>query len=424
MRLPPRPLALGALLLGCGGAAGAQEHAMHGHPAGTGGVAWSVGAQAIPLVTRADPAFLGQAKTEAYLTQPAVMAHLSAWGGRATLQGTLNLEGATLRRGELNAGIWGEGYVDRRHPHTYLHELVAGVSPLGSAESRAELSLVAGKGFAPFGTDDPMVRPLVKYPLNHHLSQVLERVVAIVAARGGPLTLEAALFNGDEPESPTDLPNWERFGDSHAFRATLAPLAGAEASASFAAVRSPEQAGGGGADQHKWNAALRWERGDGAGRRTYALAEWARTDDRVRGHTTFRYPSLLGEAALRRRGVEAALRWERTVRPEEERLLDPFRAPRPHTDLSILGRTRWTVLTAGLSAQARPFAALGVRPFVEVARLHAATVERTAAFDPEGFYGSDRMWSLSAGARVEAGTLHARMGRYGAAAGGHARHAH
>ena len=89
-----------------------------------------------------------------------------------------NLEGWTLDRGELNAGVWGEGYVDRRHPHTFLHELI-----LSATTSLAgfDASLSAGRGFAPFGTDDPMVRPFVKYPANHHLAQILERWVAIGA---------------------------------------------------------------------------------------------------------------------------------------------------------------------------------------------------------------------------------------------------
>ena len=33
-------------------------------------------------------------------------------------------------------------------------------------------SLSAGKGFAPFGTDDPMSRPIFRYPVNHHLAQI------------------------------------------------------------------------------------------------------------------------------------------------------------------------------------------------------------------------------------------------------------
>ena len=31
----------------------------------------------------------------------------------------------TLEGGELTPGAWGEGFVDRRHPHTYVHELLA-----------------------------------------------------------------------------------------------------------------------------------------------------------------------------------------------------------------------------------------------------------------------------------------------------------
>ena len=35
---------------------------------------------------------------------------------------------------------------------------------LGRHDGPARVSLTAGKGFAPFGTDDPMVRPFVRYP--------------------------------------------------------------------------------------------------------------------------------------------------------------------------------------------------------------------------------------------------------------------
>src|SRR5438270_12073088 len=80
--------------------------------------------QAIPLVTRADPTAARSALTEGYVSQPAVMAHLSHDVFR--VQGTLNLEGLTLDRGELSTGGYGEGYVDRRHPHAYVHELLAG----------------------------------------------------------------------------------------------------------------------------------------------------------------------------------------------------------------------------------------------------------------------------------------------------------
>ena len=392
--------------------ASGQEHEGHTAPEGR---RWSLGAQAIPLVTRADPAVNGESRTEAYLTQPVVMGHLGLAGGRVELMGTLNLEGLTLRRGELNAGIWGEGYVDRRHPHTYLHEAVAVLRPL-PAGGAFDLSLAAGKGFVPFGTDDPMARPLVKFPANHHLAQVLERVVGIAAVRGGPLLLEAALFNGDEPEGPGDLPTFRRFGDSWAVRGTLSPVAGLEASVSHARVESPEHPVGELLDQRKWSAALRWERGMGAARREYALVEWARTGEYDGEREAFRFPSVLAEAAVRRRGVEVAARWERTDRPEGERLLDPFRTEVPHHDISILGITRWQILTLAASAGAGVWGPVRLRPLVEASHLRASRVQPTSFFVPAEFYGAERMWSLSAGVRVEAGSMHGRMGRYGAAA--------
>src|SRR5437868_315165 len=87
-------------------------------------------AQAIPLVTRAQPSADGITRTEATLTQVALMARARA-GAHVSADATLNLEGATMRNGELNTGALGEGFVDRRHPHTYLHEGV--VSVLGES---------------------------------------------------------------------------------------------------------------------------------------------------------------------------------------------------------------------------------------------------------------------------------------------------
>ncbi|MEW5930734.1 MAG: hypothetical protein AB1941_25010 [Gemmatimonadota bacterium] len=294
-----RAAALCAAALAWTSPAGAQEHA---HPADPvpGAVRWSLGAQAIPLLTRADPAVDGDALTEAYLTQPNLMGHLSLWGGRAEATATLNLEGLTLRRGELNAGIWGEGYVDRRHPHTYLHEAMAVLRPLGTGRA-VDVSLAAGKGFAPFGTDDPMSRPFVKFPANHHLSQVLERAVAVAAVRGGPLLLEGALFNGDEPQGPDDLPQWDRFGDSWSVRATLLPLHGLEASASHARLESPEHPLGGVLDQRKWSAAAA---------RGRASTRWwsgpARTSTTARAG-----PSASPPRSPRARCGGAAWRWRR-----------------------------------------------------------------------------------------------------------------
>lgn len=199
-------------------AAAQDEH--HHHEGMKMGSPFDISAHAVALGTSTDISPDGRRLTEGYLTEPWVMAMYKAPGNVFTFNGMLNFEGLTIERGELSPGIWGEGYIDRRHPHTYLHEAVV------SAQTPREVlggtaSLTFGKGFASFGTDDPMVRPFIKYPVNHHLAQILERVVLIGAIRRGPLTAEYSRFNGDEPQSPSDAPNLERFGDSWAVRATL-----------------------------------------------------------------------------------------------------------------------------------------------------------------------------------------------------------
>ena len=174
-----------------------------------------LGAQAIGVVTRESPAIHGHDLTEGYLTQPVLMGQFSPWGELFSLKTTLDFEGATMKRGELNAGITGEGYIDRRHPHTYLHELLVSSAKRFGMSSVSGVSVTVGKGFAPFGTDDPMTRPFEKYPINHHLSQILERAVTIAAARTRFVSGEIGLFNGDEPERPGQWPRISgRFGDS------------------------------------------------------------------------------------------------------------------------------------------------------------------------------------------------------------------
>ena len=375
-----------------------------------------VRAQAIPLVTHTAPALGGASRTEAQVTQPVVMAHASAWGGRAALAATLNLEALTLAGGEPNPGIWGEGFIDRRHPHTVLHEVVATFSPLGGPGARGHLSVSAGRGFVPFGTDDPMARPFVKFPANHHLAQLLERLMVEAAVRGGPLSLEGAVFAGNEPNGTGDVGDPGRFGDSWALRATLAPRRGWEAAAGYASVGSPEEPGGAGLDHHKLAASLRYEANRGARDRDYALVEWARTDELNGSLRSFRLSSMLAEGALRRRGTELALRLERTERPEEERLNAPFRTPFPHGDVSLLGITRWSIATLHVSHGVTAPGGVRMRPFIEAARLAAEPLRTPTAFIPSEFYGSDRMWTVAAGARIEIGGAHPRMGRYGAGA--------
>ena len=372
----------------------------------------AVGAQAIGVATHVSPALHSRDLTEGYLTQPALMLEVNPWRDLLSLKATVNFEGATIKRGELNPGIYGEGYIDRRHPHTYLHELMlVSMKRLGANRSNA-VSVAIGKGFAAFGSDDPMARPLEKYPINHHLSQILERAVAIAAIRVRGLSLEASSFNGDEPTGPGDTPNRNRYWDSWSGRATYTPWRQGEFQASYARVKSPENPAGGGADQRKKSASVRLEDAQHSG---YALFEWARSDDYANSTPTFSYTSLLAETWAKYDRVNGALRIERTERPDEQRLLDEFRAPVPATDLSISGRSRWTVITVRAAVSLEPARALQLDPFVELARARVSPTLRPSGFDPRSFYGSSTIWSVSAGLKMSFGMSHMRMGRYGAA---------
>jgi hypothetical protein len=395
------------VLLAWPGRAAAQE-AM-GAPA----TAIHVGAQAVPAWFHADPVPGGGSLDEVKLVQPAVEAHASLWGGRVELVGTLDLEGATMPGGELAPGDWGEGFVDRRHPHTYAHELLATANDLlGRRSAAGALSVTVGKGFAPFGTDDPMVRPILRYPVNHHLAQILERAVAIAGWRKGPVGLEAGVFDGDEPTGPGAWPDVGRFGDSWSARATVRPLAGIELQGSFAHVASPEVRNGSGTEQRKVSVSGRLDR-TLDGHPVYALAEWARSRE---AGGAFTFTSALVEASVRAGPHRLAYRFERTSRPEEERSADLFRSIRPPLDNSILGTTRWTLHTVNYTV-ALPSAVRWVdaAPFVEatfgrVARLSGAL------FDPVALYGTTRVRAVTVGVRLTFGGGHGhRMGRYGAA---------
>jgi hypothetical protein len=351
---------------------------------------------------RSDPVPGGGALGEVRVVEPVI--HLEAGAfGLLHLTGMLNLEGLTIPQGELAPGNWGEGFVDRRHPHTYLHELML----TGEA---ARVSLSVGKGFAPFGTDDPLVRPFIRYPVNHHLAQILERAVSSAAIRAGPIAAEAGVFNGDEPERPGQWPRiGGRFGDSWSARLTGTLEPGVTLQGSHAHVHSPEHRPGAGTDQEKWSLAARWERSL-AGHPVYGLVEWARTSEAA-GFFVFR--SVLAEGAWTGGHHRLQYRFERTERPEEERI-SLFRSLRPHIENSILGITRWTVHTVGYEVVALRRPGVELRPLAEVSRAGITKVGG-GLFDVEGLYGRDHIWSLTLGLRVTAGAPMHRMGRYGAA---------
>lgn len=383
----------------------------------------TLGAMAIGVLTRAAPAYDGKMFTEFQVTQPMLSIGLSR--SSLTFSGLLNAEGYTLKRGELNAGIYGEGYVDRRHPHTLVHEAMLTWlprSPQQVQHTTLSISVSAGRGFVPFGSDDPMMRPFEKYPVNHHHSQILERIQTIAAAeinRGSQsFAIELAAFNGDEPAGPFHGPRWNRFGDSWAVRGTLRPLERVELSLSEASVVSPELQQGGAFNHRQHHAALRIDAAAAAPGSRYLLAEWARTDERIDGQTAFQYQTFLAEGAYGWRGALAAARIERTDRGEQRRLADPFRTPVGHVDFQILGVTQWTVSTIAIQSPSLQIPSLvRLAPFLEVSRAVAAPRARPSAFEAAAFYGDDRLWSVSLGIRLHAGTMRHRMGRYGVMSG-------
>jgi hypothetical protein len=292
--------------------------------------------------------------------------------------------------------------------------VIAADDVLGSRDGALSIGLVAGKGFVPFGTDDPMSRPFLSYPVNHHLAQILERAVAILQVQRGAFTLEASLFNGDEPERPGQWPliyndsTW-RFGDSWSARLLVRPVAPMELQASVASVHSPEHRPGSGGEHDKLSASMRWH-DTRAHVERYAMIEWARTSE-LDGFFVFH--SVLAEGMLRRNRWQASYRFERTERPEEERLADPYRSLRPHIENAILGTLRWTLHTARLGYHVGdPSIPYRIEPFVEVTLGRIARVDGGIA-DPIGIYGTTSVRHLSAGIVLGWRGRHHRMGRYG-----------
>ena len=300
--------------------------------------------QAVIALTHAEPVPGGDGLTELRVVQPVVM--LRADGPRRIgFLATLNLEGATIAEGELTPGAWGEGFVDRRHPHTYAHELMLTAGDLlGAADGVTRLSLAAGKGFAPFGTDDPMTRPPLRYPVNHHLAQILERAVAIAAVAHGPFTGEIGLFNGDEPERPGQ---WPRVGavrrllgaaaDGRAGDRRRAPgvprpraLAGAPAGGGDRPVEV-EPLGALGASARRPPGATAWWNGPGPRRRTVSSSSpacWPKVHG-GRAATVSTIDSS-GPSGRRSSGSRASGSCGRTTRTRSS------------------ATTRWTIHTAGI----------------------------------------------------------------------------
>jgi hypothetical protein len=348
-------------------------------------------------------------RTDVYLTQPAIMANVERADSRLVFRSTLNLEALTLRDGEVTFGAWGEGFIDSRHPHTFLHEAMLSLN-LWEAGGGA-FSVSAGRGFAPYGTDDPMARPVLKYPTNHHLSQILERwtINAIYLRRGW--SIEGGLFGGDEPTDPWDMGNIGGFGRSWSARVArrfgegAGPLAQWELSGSHGRVRETH----GGHHEtltHLYNTALRHAGRLGASR-LYALTEYS-----VATTEGNRYFSALGESQLERGRHQPYVRVEYSTRPEYRRAGTPGtdRFFRYDHDEEPIGATRWLITSLGYGHRLTGYPT-SARPFVEL--QHFRVRPERGGIMPEALFGRRGFWSVSAGLRVFLGGDPMRMGSYG-----------
>jgi hypothetical protein len=367
-------------------------------------------AQAFSMVTAVAPRDAESPihDTESYVTQPAAMANVEGPGSRLVLRATLNLEALTQPQGEYTFGGWGEGYVDRRHPHTVLHEAMLSLNLWNLAGGAASLS--AGKGFAPYGTDDPMSRPVAKYPTNHHLSQLLERWTLNGAYVRGGWSLEAAAFGGDEPDGPWDLGNVSSFANSFSARlgrrfggtGTTAPW---ELSASVASVA--ESHDGRTARTALYNAAVRHSQPHRFGG-IYALAE-ASASDPAEGRGLW---SLLAETQVRIARHRPYYRIEYATRPEYARRGAPGTPGfyRYDHDADEIGATRWLINSLGYEFDLSG-GGVATRPFAEVQHNHVSPAR--GGVDPRLLFGSDGFWTVSAGFRLFFGGGPMRMGSYG-----------
>ncbi len=366
-----------------------------------------------------------------YLPHAAAMFNLESPSSRFVFRFMPNFEGLTLESGEPTFGGWGEGFIDRRHPHTFLHEAM--LSWNVHEVAGGAFSLSAGRGFAPFGTDDPMYRPALKYPTNHHLSQVLERWTAnAVFLHDAGWSLEVGVFDGDEPEEPWDVSNYRNFGNSwstrvaHRFGSGEGVFRPWEVSASFARIREShgDDHGGHGGHGHGGghghaghggekrtdlaNVALRHEAPTPWGG-IYGLAEFSRSWPETGGG----YWSALGEVQLTRGPHQSFLRVEAATRPEYDR-----RAPdgsgffRYEHGEGALGASRWLITSVGYSHLLTSLP-LSLRPFVEAQHNRVSHERGLPEIAPDRLFGTSSFFSFSAGVRVFLGGGPMRMGRYG-----------
>jgi hypothetical protein len=369
-----------------------------------------------------EPGPRGDTRTEFQLERPLLTLHGGAAGGHLRFTAAISLDKLTTADGVPTLGAWGDGWYDRAHPHDYLHEAVVSlIGDVGPGGRRGRISLSAGKGTAPFGSDPTMARPVLRAPVNEHWTQIMDRLLVVLGMRLGRIGFEAGVFDNQSREVPTRIvtDSSDHAGDacftcddhrgvSHSARLSLWPGDGLEFRVSGGVlVGSGHHGGTTSARESQWHLSGRWDRTIGGSNRVVLLGEVQRTRaDRSFG-------TVLAEGQWDT-GHKHRLyyRFERTDRPEGPRAANGYRSA-PDTLGVPPGITRWTVHTAGYSL-AIPVGGIEVAPVLEGSVGRVTSVE-TPPVSLNTLYGRRTMWSVAVGVKVAFGPGHL-MGRYGALA--------
>jgi hypothetical protein len=380
------------------------------------------GARGTLTATRVEPRPGGDGRTEFQFERPMLTLNGGSRGGHVRFSAAISLDRLTTSNGVPTVGAWGDGWYDRAHPHDYLHEAVVSfIGDVGPGGRRGSISLSAGKGMAPFGSDPTMMRPALRAPVNEHWTQIMDRWLVVLGMRFGRVGFEGGVFDSGSDRVPTPIsadtsahPGDGCFtcddhrGVSHSARLTLWPGGGVELRASAGVLTGGGHHSGSAAGrENQWHLTGRWDRAIGGSNRIMLLGEFQRN----RGDRSFGTFLAEGqwEASHRHR---LYYRFERTDRPEGPRTADGYRSA-PDTLGAPPGITRWTVHTAGYRL-ALPLGTIELAPVVEASVGRVRSVG-TPPVDLALLYGRRTIWSVVAGLRVAFGRGHV-MGRYGALA--------
>ena len=178
------------------------------------------------------------------------------------------------------------------------------------------------------------------------------------------------------------------------------PFPQGELQTSYARVRSPENARGGGEDQRKQSASIRLEDAQHSG---YAIVGvgaylglcW------IDPHFFVHFSACGNVGALRCCERRAQIRANGASGRSEahQRIQDSV----PATDLSIAGRRAGRSSPRALAALVPVRRAIHCRALCRSRASSLHSDSQPSGFDPAQFYGSDRIWSFSVGATLTSG---------------------